>query len=160
MVCLNFDISQVGVRMFRKIVKLLHREPKMTEDACVTVNGVSVKLPKNWEEVSLLMRERLESDMKDLFPRYMLPKIEVGDIFLYRTKVRGNFDAASGYSYLGNEFVVNVLIVRDSGAESVVIPVYANKNGFKDLHGQEDVFVFSDSKFKSNKLVVMPAFEV
>lgn len=160
MVCLTFDISQVGVRMFRKIVKLLHREPKMTEDACVTVNGVSVKLPKNWEEVSLLMRERLESDMKDLFPRYMIPKIEVGDIFLYRTKVHGSFDAASGYSYLGNAFVVNVLIVRDSGAESVVIPVYANKNGFKDLHGQEDVFVFSDSKFKSNKLVVMPAFEV
>lgn len=160
MVCLNFDVLQVGVRMFRKVVKFLRREPKMTDDSSVTVNGVSVKIPKNWEEVSLLMRERLESDMRDLFPRYMLPKIWVGDIFLYRTKVHGNFDAASGYSYLGNEFVVNVLILRDSGAESVVIPVYANKNGFKDLHGQEDVFVFSDSRFKSNKFVVMPAFEV
>lgn len=67
MVCLNFDVLQVGVRMFRKVVKFLHREPRMTDDSSVTVNRVSVKIPKNWEEVSLLMRERLESDMEIYF---------------------------------------------------------------------------------------------
>lgn len=146
--------------MFRKLIKFLHKEPQMMEDAFVTVNGVFIKLPKNWEEVSLLMREKLLSDKRDLFPKYMILKIEVGDIFLYRTKLHGKFDAAKGYSYMAEAFTVNVLILQDSGAESVVIPIYANKNGFGDLQGQEDVFVFSDSKFKSNKLVVMPAFEV
>ena len=37
MVCLNFDVLQVGVRMFRKVVKFLRREPKMTDDSSVTV---------------------------------------------------------------------------------------------------------------------------